>query len=159
MADVHPIPDDYPRLTAYITVDGAAAAIDFYRDVLGAEPRVRMDQPDGRVGHAELAIGPALLMLSDEFPERDILGPRTRGGTSVVLNLYVEDVDDTYARAVARGATAERPPADQFYGDRSGVFVDPFGHRWNVASHVEDVPPDELARRAAALDAEQAGGG
>lgn len=145
-----PIPDDYPRVTPYLIVDDASAAIDFYRSVLGATEQVRMAAPDGRVGHAELAIGDSMIMLADEHPDMDAGGPRTVGGTPVTLHVYVEDVDDTFERAVQAGAKALRPLEDRFYGDRSGQFEDPFGHRWNVASHVEDVPPEEMARRAKA---------
>jgi len=144
-----PIPDDYPRVTAYLSIDGAAAAIDFYTRVLGATERMRMEQPDGRIGHAEVQIGDSVVMLADEFPEIDFRGPKTVGGTPVHLHVYVSDVDDTFARALAAGATERQAPEDQFYGDRTGRFEDPFGHMWNVASHVEDVPGDEMARRAA----------
>jgi PhnB protein len=146
---VEPIPDGYPRLTPYLIVDGAAAAIDFYVSVLGASERMRMGGPDGRVGHAELEIGDSVIMLADEHPEINARGPRTVGGTPVSLHVYVEDADDVFRRAIEAGATALRPVEDKFYGDRSGGFEDPFGHRWDVASHVEDVPPDEMSKRAA----------
>lgn len=149
MAEVKPIPDDYPRLSPYLCVDGAAAAIDFYTAVLGATERMRMPGPDGKVGHAELEIGDGLVMLSDEYPDMGVRSPKALGGTSVTIHLYVEDADDVYAKALAAGAKALRPVETQFYGDRSGQFEDPFGHRWNVSTRVEDVPPDELARRAA----------
>jgi len=151
MADVKPIPDDYPRVSAYITVDGAAAAIDFYKSVLGATERGRMPGPDGRIGHAELTMGDSLIMLSDAFPDMGIRDPKDIGGTPVTLSVYVEDVDDVFARALAAGATETRPVQNQFYGDRSGQFVDPWGHRWNVASRVENVSPEEMERRAAAM--------
>ncbi|MFF8382430.1 VOC family protein [Streptomyces kanasensis] len=144
-----PIPQDHPRVTPYLAVDGAAAAIDFYRTVLGAEERMRMTGPDGRVGHAELVLGDSVIMLADEFPEMGFLAPGTVGGTPVLLHVYVEEVDAVFAEALARGATELRAPKDEFYGDRSGQFEDPFGHRWSVATHVEDVPADELERRAA----------
>jgi len=147
---VQPIPEGYPRVTPYLIVDGAAQAIEFYREVLGATARGVMTGPDGRVGHAELQLGDSVLMLADEHPEMDISGPKATGGTPVMIHVYVEDVDATMERAVAAGATTSRPVEDQFYGDRSGQFVDPFGHRWNIASHIEDVPPDEMERRAAA---------
>jgi PhnB protein len=150
MAKVNPIPDNYPRVTPYLTIDGAAAAIDFYRDVLGAEERGRMPGPDGKIGHAELAIGDSMIMLSDAFPGMDQPSPTSLGGSPVFLMVYVEDVDDVFARAVKAGAKELAPVQDQFYGDRSGQFEDPFGHRWNVASHVEDVPPEEMEKRAAA---------
>ena len=151
MAKVKPIPDGYPQVTPYLSIDGAAAAIDFYGEVLGTKERMRMPGPDGKIGHAELQLGDSVIMLSDEAPEMDIRGPKSVGGTPVTLSVYVEDVDDVFARAVKAGAKALRPVEDQFYGDRSGQFEDPFGHRWNVASHVEDVSPDEMAKRAAAM--------
>jgi PhnB protein len=146
-----PIPDEYPRVMPYLIVDGAAAAMDFYKSVFGATERMRMPAPDGRVGHAELQIGEAVIMLADEQPEMGINGPRTIGGTPVSLLVYVEDADSAFERALAAGATSLQPMEDRFYGDRSGQFEDPFGHRWDVATHVEDVPPDELQRRAAAV--------
>ena len=150
MADVKPIPDDYPQVVPYLCVDGAAAAIDFYRAVFGATERMRMSEPDGRLGHAELVIGSAVIMLSDEFPDLGILGPKAIGGTPVTMSLYVENVDEVYARAVDAGATALRPVTNQFYGDRAGRFEDPFGHRWSVATRIEDLSPQEMADRAAA---------
>jgi PhnB protein len=146
-----PIPEGYPRIIPYLCVDGAAAAIDFYTSVLGATERMRMPGPDGKLGHAELQLGDAVIMLADEYPDMDVRGPKSIGGTPVTVHVYVEDVDDVFARAVQAGATPLRPVEDQFYGDRSGQFEDPFGHRWNVATHVEDVPPDEMAKRAAAV--------
>jgi PhnB protein len=151
MADVNPIPDDYPRVSAYITVDGAAAAIEFYKSVLGATERGRLPGPDGRIGHAELNIGDSLIMLSDSFPDMGVRDPKDIGGTPVTLSVYVEDVDDVFARALAAGASEQRPVQNQFYGDRSGQFVDPWGHRWNVASRVENVSPEEMERRAATM--------
>jgi PhnB protein len=144
-----PIPDAYPRLTPYLIVDGANAAIEFYRSVLGAIERVRMPAPEGRVGHAELQLGDSMIMLADEFPDMGVRGPKTIGGTPVSLHVYVEDVDSVFENAVQAGATALRPVEDRFYGDRSGQFEDPFGHRWDVSTHVEDVPPEEMSRRAA----------
>jgi PhnB protein len=149
VADVKPIPDGYPRVSPYLTVDGAGAAIAFYREVLGASERMRLTQPDGRVGHAELDIGDSVVMLADEFPERGISGPKSFGGTPVTISVYVEDVDRVFARALAAGATSLRAVADQFYGDRTAQFEDPFGHRWSIATHVEDVSPEEISRRAA----------
>jgi PhnB protein len=148
---VKPIPDGYPQLMPYLIVDGAAAAIEFYKSALGASERMRMGGPDGRVGHAELGIGDAVLMLADENPEMDIVGPRAVGGTPVTLHLYVEDADATFERAVQAGAKSLRPMEDRFYGDRSGQFEDPYGHRWNVATHVEDVSEEEMQRRVAAM--------
>jgi PhnB protein len=141
----------YPRVTPYLHVSGASAAIDFYTEVLGATERMRMagDTPDS-IGHAEIAIGASVIMLSDEFPDMGALGPKSVGGSPVTIHVYVEDVDATFDRALRAGARTIQEPADQFYGDRSGQFEDPFGHRWNVATHVEDVPPDEMQRRMAA---------
>jgi PhnB protein len=150
MPDVNPIPDGYPGITPYLHVDGAAAAIDFYTQVFGARERVRMPAPDGKIGHAELEIRDGLVMLADEFPEMGVRGPKSIGGSPVTLSLYVEDVDAVFERAIQAGASSTRPVEDQFYGDRSGQFEDPFGHRWSVATHVEDVAPDEMERRMAA---------
>lgn len=155
MSEVDPVPKGYPRVSPYLCVDGAAAAIDWYCDVLGATERMRMPSPDGRIGHAELAFGDSIVMLADEWPEEGVRSPKSIGGTPVSLGVYVDDVDAVFERAVAAGATAQRPPADQFYGDRSGWFEDPFGHRWSVSTHIEDVPPHEMERRAA----EAMGGG
>jgi PhnB protein len=149
MPNVDPIPSNYPRVTPYLTVDGADAAIAFYCSVLGAEVRGRMDSPDGKVGHAELTIGDSLIMLADAFPDMGPPPPASLGGSPVTIMVYVADVDGVFAKAIAAGGKEIRPVADQFYGDRSGMFEDPFGHVWNVASHVEDVPEDEMARRAA----------
>lgn len=157
MADVKPIPEGYPQVVASLSVDGAAAAIDFYHEVFGASERMRMPGPEGKIGHAELEIGDSLIMLADEYPEMGIRGPKAIGGTAVTLNVYVDDVDTVFDRAVRAGAKALRPVEDQFYGDRSGQFEDPFGHRWSVATHVEDVPPEEMAKRAA--EAAEAMGG
>ena len=145
-----PIPDDYPRVTPYLTVDGAGAAIDFYCSVLGATERVRMPAPDGRIGHAELQLGNSMIMLADENAQMDVRGPRAIGGTPVSLHVYVEDSDAVFERAVQAGAKSLRAVEDRFYGDRSGQFEDPFGHRWDVSTHVEDVPPEEMSKRAAA---------
>jgi PhnB protein len=149
MSPVSPIPEGYPRLSPYLCIDGAARAIDFYTEVLGATVKMRMDGPDGKIGHAELTLGDSILMLADEYPDMGFLSPNRIGGTAVTLHTYVDDVDAVFERALAAGAKSLRPVENQFYGDRSGQFEDPFGHRWNVASHVEDVDPDEMARRAA----------
>ena len=149
MAKVKPIPDGYQQVTPYLTVEGASTAIDFYTEVLGAKERMRMADPGGKVGHAELTIGESVIMLSDEYADRGVVGPKTVGGTPVMISVYVEDVDAVYDRAVKAGAKALRPVENQFYGDRTGQFEDPFGHRWSVATHVEDVSPDEMAKRAA----------
>lgn len=149
MANVKPIPDGYPRVSAYLGVDGAADAIDFYTTVFGAKERVRMDAPEGKIGHAEIEIGDSVIMLADESPEMGLNSPKAIGGTPVILSVYVEDVDAVFEQALAAGAKSVQPVEDQFYGDRSGQFEDPFGHRWSIATHVEDVPPDEMAKRAA----------
>jgi PhnB protein len=150
MADVKPIPDGYPQVTPYLIIDGAASAIDFYGTVFGAVERMRMagSTPDS-IGHAELELGDSLIMLADEYPDMGILAPGSVGGTPVTISVYVDDVDATFERAIGAGATSLRPVEDQFYGDRSGQFLDPFGHRWSIATHVEDVSPEEMARRAA----------
>jgi PhnB protein len=144
-----PIPDGYPQVTPYLCVDDAKAAIEFYSRVLGAEERMHMPGPDGKIGHAELQLGESLIMLSDEFPEMGVRAPKAVGGTPVMISVYVEDADAVFGAAVAAGATALRPVENQFYGDRTGQFEDPFGHRWSVATHVEDVPPEEMEKRAA----------
>ena len=148
---VKPIPDNYPQVTPYLCVDGAAAAIDFYGKVLGANERMRMGGPDGKIGHAELQIGTGLVMLADEFPGMGQRSPRSLGGSPVTVSVYVDDVDAVFAAALEAGATEVRAVEDQFYGDRTGQFSDPFGHLWSVASHVEDVSPEEMARRAEAM--------
>jgi len=147
MANVKPIPDGYPQVTPYLAVDGASAAIDFYSKVFGATERMRMPAPGGRIGHAELEIGDSLIMLADEHPELGVRGPKAVGGTPVTISVYVDDVDGIFELALKEGATATRQVENQFYGDRSGQLEDPFGHRWSVATHVEDVPPDEMAKR------------
>jgi PhnB protein len=149
MADVKPVPEGYPQVIPYLCVDGAAAAIEFYTAVLGATERMRMPGPGGTVGHAELEIGDSMVMLSDEFLERNVRGPKTIGGSPVTLTVYLPDVDAVFARAIEAGARSLRPVETQFYGDRTGQFEDPFGHRWSVSTHVEDVSPEEMGRRAA----------
>jgi PhnB protein len=144
----NPIPEGFPRVTPYLIVDGAAAALDFYCSVLGASERMRMAGPDGRIGHAELTLGDSVIMLADENPDMDIRGPAKVGGTPVSLHVYVEDSDAVFQRAVQAGAKPLRAVEDRFYGDRSGQFEDPFGHRWDVSTHVEDVPQEEMAKRA-----------
>jgi PhnB protein len=151
MTDVRPIPEGYPQVCPYLSVDGAEHAMGFYAAVFGATERMRMPAPGGKIGHAELQIGDSLIMLSDEFPDMGNRSPKSIGGTPVTMSVYVEDVDSVFARAVQNGATPIRPVENQFYGDRTGMFEDPFGHRWNVATHVEDVPPDEMAKRAAQM--------
>jgi len=152
---VNPIPDGYPRVTPYLCVDGASKAIDFYAHVFDASERMRMGDPSGKIGHAELSIGDSVIMVSDEYPEMNMVGPKAIGGTPVTISVYVEDVDATFDRAVKAGAKSLRPVENQFYGDRMGQFEDPFGHRWSVGSHIEDVSPDEMDKRAA----EAMGGG
>jgi len=147
---VKPVPDGYHNITPYLVIKGAAAAIDFYKSVFGAVEIMRMPQPDGRIGHAELKFGDSFVMLADEYPEIAVVGPKTLGNTSVGLLLYVDDVDKTVERAVAKGATIKKPVADQFYGDRTGTIEDTFGHKWTVAKHVEDVSAEEMKRRMAA---------
>lgn len=150
---VTPIPKGYHSITPYLVIHGAAAAIRFYERAFGAVETQRMEVPvpggEGAVtiAHAELRIGDSMLTLSDEWPTMDVLGPRARGGATGGVLLYVEDVDAAYARAVEAGAVGDRRPADQFYGDRTGSLTDPFGHRWQLATHIEDVSPEELQRR------------
>ena len=144
------IPDGYHNITPYLVVKGAEAAIDFYKQAFGAVEIMRMPQPDGRVGHAELKFGDSHIMLADEFPELDVVGPRTLGNSPIGLLLYVDDVDSTVERAVALGAKIKKPVQDQVYGDRNGTIEDPFGHKWTVAVHLEDVSLEEVERRMAA---------
>jgi PhnB protein len=153
---VKPIPDGYPQITPYLCVDGASAAIDFYTKVFGAKERMRMPGPDGKLGHAELELGKGVIMLADEHAAMNFLSPKSIGGTPVTIHVYVDDADAVFERAVKEGATGLRDVADQFYGDRSGQFEDPFGHRWNVGTHVEDVPPEEMEKRAAEMAASMA---
>ena len=148
---VKPIPDNYPQVVPYLIVDGAGEAIEFYKSVLGASERMRLEGSDGKLGHAELEIGDAVIMLADENPGMNIEGPKSVGGTPVTIHVYLEDADGAFERAVQAGAKPLRPVEDQFYGDRSGQFEDPYGHRWNVATHVEDISEEEMARRAAAI--------
>jgi PhnB protein len=148
---VKPIPEDYPQVMPYLIVDGAGEAIEFYKVVFGATERMRLDGPDGKVGHAELQIGEAVIMLADENPDMNIEGPKAVGGTPVTIHVYVENADGTFDRAIQAGAKSLRAVENQFYGDRSGQFEDPYGHRWNVATHVEDITEDEMLRRAAEI--------
>jgi len=144
------IPDGYRTATPYLIVKGAADAIEFYKRAFGATEILRMADPQGRVGHAEIKIGDSVIMLADEHPAMGYRGPRSLGGSSVSILLYLEDVDGVFERALKAGAKAQRPVANQFYGDRSGTLEDPFGHVWTVATHVEDVAPEEMKRRAEA---------
>lgn len=148
---VKPIPDGYHSITPHLVIKGAAAAIDFYKKAFGATEIMRMPQADGRVGHAEIEIANSRIMLADEFPEMNIVGPKTLGNSPVSLLLYVADVDGTVERAVTLGAKIKKPVQDQFYGDRTGTIEDPFGHQWTVAVHKEDVSPEEMQRRMAAM--------
>jgi PhnB protein len=150
-AQVKPIPDGYHSMTPYLIVNGAAKAIEFYKNVFGAIELFRLGGPDGKIGHAELMINDSVLMLADEAPQMGALSPPTIGGSPVRILLYVDNVDDIVPRAVAAGAKIVRPVEDQFYGDRAGGIEDPFGHHWHVATHKEDVSPDEMKRRAEAL--------
>jgi PhnB protein len=150
MPDVKPIPDGYPRVSPHLSVAGAANAIDFYKEVLGASERMRMGMPDGAIAHAEIQIGDSVIMISDEMPGGTDPSPKTLGGSPVALFAYVEDVDGVFKRATEAGATKVQEPEDHFYGDRVAMFDDPFGHRWNIATHIEDIPPEEMEKRASA---------
>ena len=146
---VKPIPDGYHSVTPYLVMQECGKAIDFYKQAFGATELFRMPAGDGKVGHAEIKIGNSILMLADEYPDMGYKGPKAYGGTPVSLMIYVNDCDAVFSQAVKNGATVQRPLADQFYGDRSGTVVDPFGHVWTISTHKEDVPPDEMSRRAA----------
>jgi PhnB protein len=148
-----PIPKGYHAVTPYLSVQGAASAIAFYKKAFGAKEVMRMPGPMGTIGHAEIQMGDSRIMLADEFPEMNFRSPRSIGGTPVNIHLYVEDVEKVVKKAVAAGAKLLRPVADQFYGDRTGSLEDPFGHVWHVATHTEDVPVRELKKRAAAMAA------
>ncbi len=141
-------PDGYHNVTPYLIIDGAAEAIRWYGEALGAEEVLRLPTGD-RIAHAEIRIGDSMIMLSDEWPDMGKLSPKSRGGATSGMMIYLEDVDSAFQRAIAAGATQEQPVQDQFYGDRSGSFTDPFGHSWTVATHVEDVPEEEMRRRMA----------
>ena len=151
MPSVQPIPDGYRTLTPYLVVADGAGAVAFYETVLGAKLRLKLDGPDGKLGHTELEIGDSVIMLADEHPEHQAFAPGHFGGSPITLHLYVEDADAVVARATQAGAKLTRPVENQFYGDRSGSFTDPFGHIWHIATHIEDVPPKEIERRAATL--------
>jgi PhnB protein len=145
-----PIPEGYHTLTPYLAVENASKAIEFYKRAFGAKERVRMDAPDGKIGHAELEIGDSLVMLSDPFPQASTKPPKELRGTSASVFMYVEDVDAVVKKAVNEGATVTMEVADQFWGDRFGTISDPFGHIWSIATHVEDLTPDEIAERSKA---------
>jgi len=148
---VKPIPEGYHTVTPYLIVDGAAQAIEFYKRAFNATEFFRLDMPEGRIGHAEIRIGDSAIMLADEFPEMGAKSPKSLGGSASSILLYVEDVDGLFKQAIAAGAKEERPVKDQFYGDRSGTLEDPFGHKWSIATHKEDVSEDEMRRRMAAM--------
>jgi PhnB protein len=154
---VKPIPDGYHTVSPYLAVEDAAAAIDYYQKAFGAKERVRMEAPGGTIGHAELEIGDSVVMLSDPFPQATTRPPIELGGTTASVFMYVEDVDAVVRKAVDAGASVEMEVADQFWGDRFGTVKDPFGHLWSIATHVEDVPPEEMAERAKQVMAAMAG--
>jgi PhnB protein len=151
---VKPIPDGYHSVTPYLIVDDAKAAIDFYTRAFGATEKFRLPMGD-RIGHAEIRIGDSFVMLADEFPDMGHLGPKARGGTTVSLMIYVEDVDSAFKQAIEAGGKAERPVENQFWGDRMGTLSDPFGHKWSLATTVEEVPENELQERMKAWSEKQ----
>ncbi|HEV8485258.1 MAG TPA: VOC family protein [Blastocatellia bacterium] len=148
---VKPIPEDRQSVTPYLAIKNAGAAIEFYKQVFGATEKMRMAEPDGKIGHAEIEIGKARIMISDEYPEIDVLGPQSRGGSTVGLHILVEDVDTVFSRAVAAGAKQLKPVSDQFYGERSGQLADPFGHVWYIGTVKEDLSDEEIQSRYEAL--------
>ncbi len=148
---VKPIPDGYQQITPYLIVDGAADAIAFYTDVFGMKERMRLPAPGGRIGHAELQVGDSVVMLADEFPEMGARAPKTVGGSPVTLTIYVDKVDDVIANAVKKGAKQLDEIEDKFYGDRAGQIEDPWGHKWSVMTHIEDVSPEEMEKRMGEL--------
>lgn len=148
---VQPIPEGYHTVTPYLYLQRATEAITFYKKAFGATEVMRLEGPGGTVAHAEVKIGDCHVMLADEHPDLGALGPETRGGTTVSFCVYFEDVDAAFAKAIAAGGTEQRPVQDQFYGDRSGTLVDPFGHVWTLATHVEDVTPEEAQKRMEAM--------
>jgi PhnB protein len=156
---VKPIPEGYSSVTPYLSIKGAKEALAFYQCAFGAKELYRMEMPDGRIGHAELQIGNSRIMVADEMPDMPdavSASPHTLRGTTVGFNVYLEDVDARFVQAVAAGAVVKRPVDNKFYGDRSGTIEDPYGHIWTLATHVEDVPEDEMRRR---MDAMMKGGG
>ena len=153
---VQAIPEGYHSVTPYLIIKGAADAIEFYKRAFGATEVMRMPSPDGKIGHAEIKIGNSHLMLADEYPQMGYRSPQSLGGAGISLMVYLEKVDEVFKRAIAAGAKELQPIKDQFYGDRSGTLQDPFGHVWTVATHVEDVPPEEMERRAAQYMQEKA---
>ncbi|MGH9940963.1 MAG: VOC family protein [Pyrinomonadaceae bacterium] len=153
--EVKPIPEGYHTVTPYLCVEDAAVAIEFYRQAFGATELMRLADPGGKIGHAELVIGDSRVMIADEFPDMNFRSPRTIGGSPVIIHLYVEDADAVAGRAVAAGARLVREVKDQFYGDRGGSVEDPYGHVWFISTHKEDVSPEEINKRAAALYGQQ----
>jgi PhnB protein len=151
MAKVKAIPEGHNSVSPYLVVNGAARALDFYKNAFGAKELMRFDAPGGKVGHAEVRIGDTVVMLADEHPDHDAHAPGKFGGSPVGLHLYVEDVDKVWSQALGSGAKVKRPLENQFYGDRAGALEDPFGHTWHLSSHVEDVSPAELDRRMQAM--------
>ena len=151
---VKPIPEGYHSVTPYLVVDDAAKAIDFYKQAFGAEEKFRLPMGD-RIGHAEIKIGDSFIMLADEFPDMGHLGPKARGGTTVSLMVYVPDVDTAFKKALDAGAKQERPVENQFWGDRLGSLTDPFGHKWSLATHIEEVPEAEIGQRFEEWSAKQ----
>ncbi len=151
---VNYIPDGYHTVTAYLMVDDAAKALDFYREAFGAEELYRLPMGD-KIGHAEIMIGDTHLMLADEFPDMDALGPNKRGGATASFLIYVPDADTAYDRAVKAGAKADRPLKNEFWGDRIGTVIDPFGHKWSLATHLEEVAPEEMQKRMAEWSKQQ----
>jgi PhnB protein len=147
--EVAPIPPGYSTVTPYLVCREAAKAIDFYKKAFGAKERLRMGGPDGKIAHAEISIGKSIVMVGDEAPQMGATAPPTIGGTAVGLFIYSENVDKAYAKAIAAGATSEQPPTDMFWGDRYCKLADPFGHKWSIATHTEDLSPKEMARRTA----------
>ena len=152
---VSPVPEGYSTVTPHLVLRGAARAIEFYKKAFGAQERMRMGGPDGNIGHAELQIGNSIVMCADESPQLGSSAPETVGGTSVHIFLYVPNVDKVFAMATAAGAKVDMPLTDMFWGDRYGKLSDPFGHKWSMATHIEDVSPKEMERRAAAWAAQQ----
>jgi PhnB protein len=148
---VKPVPEGYHTATPYLYVKGGAKALDFYKKAFGATELMRMEGPGGSIGHAEIKIGDSPIMLADESPEMGARSPESYGGSAVGIMLYVPDVDDTVKRAVEAGAKLDRAVEDKFYGDRMGSIIDPFGHIWYITTHIEDVSPDEMKRRAEAM--------
>ena len=144
---VKPIPEGYHTIVPYLLVRNAAAAMDYYKKAFGAEEITRFAQPDGRIGHGDMKIGDSHFMLADEFPDMGYVGPETLGGTTFGMALYVDNVDEIFQRAIDNGGKVERAVADQFYGDRTGTLIDPFGHKWTISTHIEDLTDEEMKER------------